>query len=74
MINDPHRALWCVIKGDSTAFQVTAPGKASIDELKNLVWEKRKNGVLREIHATDLVLLNVSSEWLADRAQLTSYL
>ena len=74
MINDTHRDLWCFIKGDPNAFEVTAPVDASIARLKKLVWEQRKNGVLREIDAADLVLLKVSSECLADRSQLTSYL
>lgn len=29
MANDTHCVLCCFIKGDSTVFQVTAPGKAS---------------------------------------------
>jgi hypothetical protein len=73
MANDTHRELWCLIKGDSTAFRVTPLGKASIDELKDLVWEKRKNSALRNVDATDLVLWKVSNEGLACSSQLTSY-
>ena len=72
MADDEVRVLWCFIK-DSTAFEVIAPVNASIGRLKKLVWEERKNGVLRDTDAPDLVLWKVSSEWLANNAQLTSY-
>lgn len=72
MADDEVRVLWCFIKGDSTAFEVTAPVRASIGRLKKLVWEERKHGVLRETDATDLVLWKVSSECPADSTQLTS--
>lgn len=74
MADDSRRELWCLIKNNSTAFRVTPLCKASIDELKGLIWEKRKNGVLRDVDATDLVLWKVSSDGLADSSQLTSYL
>lgn len=61
MADDTHRVLWCIIKGDSTPFRIAAPGNATIDEVKGLVWEKRKNG-LRKINAMDIVLSKVSSE------------
>jgi len=32
------------VKGDSKAFSVTAPGKTSITEVKELVWEKGIGG------------------------------
>ena len=76
MANDPSHVLYCLIKDDSNPFKVTAPVDASIIDLKNLVWEERKHGVLRDIDAdaVDLVLWKVSSEGLADSSQLTSYL
>src|ERR1700732_1033628 len=74
MANDPHRVLWCLIKGDSNPFEVTAPVDASISKLKKLVWEERKNGAFLGVDATDLLLWKVSSERLADSSQLTSYL
>ena len=46
MTNDTHRDLWCFIKGDPNAFEVTAPVNASIARLKKLVWEERQNGAL----------------------------
>jgi hypothetical protein len=53
------RALWCLIEGDSTLFEVTAPVTASIHRLKQLIHEERKNGVLRKVDASDLVLWKV---------------
>jgi hypothetical protein len=73
MTNDTHRDLWCFIKGDPNAFEVTVPVDVSIGRLKKLVWEQRKNGALRENDAADLALLKVSSECSADRSRLTSY-
>ena len=76
MANDTHRELWCFIKAksDSKPFRVTPLREASIDELKDEVWKKRRNGALRGADATDLVLWKVSSGGLADSSQLTSYL
>lgn len=65
--------LWCFTKGDSTAFPVSALGKTSIGEVKDLVWEKGRNGVLSGTDAKDLVLWKASAEWLAESSQLTSY-
>jgi hypothetical protein len=45
MANDPY-VLWCLIKGSSNPFDVTAPVATSFSRLKDLVWEKHKNGVL----------------------------
>ena len=73
MANDPY-VLWCLIKGSSNPFDVTAPVATSFSRLKDLVWEKRKNGVLRGTDAADLVLWKVSNERLACSSQLTSYL
>ena len=70
MANYTNRVLWCFIKGDSTAFRVAAPGKASIDEVKNLVWEKEKNGVLCGTDAKNLVLWKASTEQLTYSSQL----
>lgn len=73
MANDPCRVFWCLIKGDSKAFEVTVPVNASVNRLKTLVLEQRKNGVLQGIDAAVLVLWKVSTERLADSSQLTLY-
>ena len=76
MANDTHRELWCFIKAksDSKPFRVTPLREASIDELKDEVWKKRRNGALQGVDATDLALWKVSSGGLANSSQLTSYL
>ncbi|KIM73639.1 hypothetical protein PILCRDRAFT_15072 [Piloderma croceum F 1598] len=55
MANDTHRVFWCFIKNGYNPFEVTAPVNASIS-LKDLVWEKGKNGILNGTDAKDLVL------------------
>src|SRR5258705_43192 len=72
MANDLHRVLWCLIQDDSNPFEVTAPVDASIGRLKELIWEKRKNGVLRGSDAADLALWKVRTKRLADSSLLTS--
>jgi Crinkler effector protein N-terminal domain len=74
MANNPHPVLWCLIKDNSNLFKVTAPVDIDIDQLKELVWEKGKNGVLSGTDEKYLALYKVSSEWLADSTQLTPYL
>jgi hypothetical protein len=62
MSND-QRLLWCLIDTDidieSMPFEVTAPINASVNRLKELVWEKGKNGVLGNVDAKNLVLYKV---------------
>jgi len=74
MAKDTYRVFWFFIKGDSRAFEMTVPDNISISRLKDMVWEKHKNGVLRRVDAADLMVLKVSTERLADSSQLTSYL
>ena len=52
-------ALWCLIQGDSTPFEVTAPVNATINRLKELVWEKRKRGAFKNVDASDIILWKV---------------
>ena len=74
MANNPHRLIWCFIKGDSNLFEIGVPINASVCQLKELIWDKGKNDAFRETDAKDLVLWNaVSSEWPTDSSQLTSY-
>ena len=68
MVDDTHPVLWCFIKGDSKAFEVTPPGKASIDRVKKFVWDRGENGVLSKTDAKDLVLWKVCTERLVDRS------
>jgi hypothetical protein len=54
-----HRTLWCLIESNPSPFEVTAPANASVDHLKRLVQKERKNGALRNVDASDLVLWKV---------------
>ena len=74
MANDTHRVLWCLIKSSSNPFEVTVPVETSFSRLKDLVWEKGKNGTFRGTDAMDLALWKVSNEGLAGSSQLISYL
>jgi len=62
MSND-QRLLWCLIDTDidieSIPFELTVPINASVSRLKELVWEKGKNGVLGNVDAKNLVLYKV---------------
>jgi Crinkler effector protein N-terminal domain len=52
------RELWCIIDGESQPFTVIAPIHSDIHELKELIYDKIKNG-LRDINAQDLDLWKV---------------
>jgi Crinkler effector protein N-terminal domain len=49
------RVLWCIIGGDTQPFKVTAPINNDIFQLKELIYEKKKN-TCRDINAENLVL------------------
>jgi hypothetical protein len=53
--------LFCLIEGDSSPFFVTITGRSPIADLKALVHQQAKNGVLRNVDAKDLILLKASS-------------
>lgn len=65
MANGTDRLLWCFIKGDNNALEVTVPINASVSRLTDMIWEKRKNG-LRGVDAADLVLWKANTKQLAD--------
>jgi hypothetical protein len=53
-----HRTLWCFVEHNSAPFEVTTPVNVSINRLKELIHEKRKN-TLSNIDACNLVLWKV---------------
>ena len=59
MADDAPRALTCLIEGDSSLFPVSVTGDENIMVLKDLIREKRKNGVLSNVDAADLTLWKV---------------
>jgi hypothetical protein len=54
-----HRALVCLIAGESEVFKVKSTGNIDIMELKDLIRERGKNGVLSSVGAKDLTLWKV---------------
>jgi hypothetical protein len=53
------RTLWCLVEGDSSAFKVKPTLNADVDDLKALVYEEGKHGILRDVDAKDLGLWKV---------------
>ena len=56
MADDEVRVLWCLIQGNSTVFKVTASVDVDVSDLKKLVQEEHKNGMLSTTDAADLEL------------------
>jgi hypothetical protein len=56
MTDDAPRALRCLIEGESSLFMVKPTGSMDILELKYLIQEQGKNGVLSSVDATELVI------------------
>ena len=52
--------LWCIIRGESIPFDVTVPANASINQLKEKIYQKNKH-TFSDIDAKNLVLWKVSS-------------
>ena len=59
MADNTPRRLICVIAGESALFRVQPTGSMDIIDLKNLVKEEGKNGVLHNVDAKDLTLWKV---------------
>ena len=51
--------LWCLIDGDPTPFDVSCPLDNNVHQMKKLLLEEGKHGVLRNVDAKDLVLWKV---------------
>ena len=51
-----HITLTCLIEGESSPFIVKPKGDINIMELKNLIHEEGKKGVLGSVDAKDLLL------------------
>ena len=59
MANDNH-LLFCLIEGDTNPFEITVSTDRTISHLRDVIWEKRKTGALRDVDPVDLVLWMVS--------------
>jgi hypothetical protein len=55
-MSDKTYRIWCLVGGDTTLFPVIALPTISIGELKDLIKEKGKDGVLNSVDAKDLTL------------------
>ena len=66
MADDAPRALNCLIEGDSSPFKVKPTGSNDIIDLKKLIWEECKNGVLSSVDASDLTLWKVRMTMASD--------
>jgi hypothetical protein len=56
--------LWCFIKGDSVAINVTVPADAKGWQLRESIWQKRKGKFERDhIDAADLEFFKVGTFW-----------
>ena len=52
-------SLWCLVDGDSRPFKVTALDDADVTDLKKLIKEEGKKGILCDVDAKDLDLWKV---------------
>ena len=51
--------LSCLVKGDSSVFDVKVSALMKVSALKELIHEKKDKGILRDVNASDLVLWKV---------------
>ena len=71
MADDAPRALQCLIEGESLLFKVTATGSLDMMDLKRLIKEERKNGMLKNVDAADLMLWKVRMTSAVIRSDIT---
>ena len=66
MADDAVRSLLCIVEGDTELFKVKPTGSTDVLDLKDLIKEKGKNGMLGSVHAKDLVLWKVRMSMTSD--------
>ena len=59
MTNDDKYKLTCLIEGDKNAIPVVISRDEDIDQLAEVIYEKRKKGLFRDIDPADLTLVKV---------------
>jgi hypothetical protein len=59
MNSDDKYTLNCLVEGDKNVFLIRISRDAYIDRLTELIYEKRKKGLFRDIDPADLTLLKV---------------
>jgi hypothetical protein len=70
-MTDATYRIWCLVEGENTLFPVIASPALSIGELKDLIKEKGKNGVLNSTDAKDLNLWKVRMTLVVIRSDIT---
>jgi hypothetical protein len=65
-MSDETYLIWCLVEGDGTLFPVVDSLRKTVIELKELIKEKCKNGVLKNVDATDLTLWKVRMTMASD--------
>ena len=58
MTSDKYR-LNCLVEGDKNVFPILISRDAYIDHLTDIIYEKRRKGLFRDIDPADLTLLKV---------------
>jgi len=64
--------IWCLVEGDNILFPVIALPTTSVSMVKDLIHEKRKNGVLKSVDAADLTLWRVRMTIASDSTTTTN--
>jgi hypothetical protein len=59
MTSDDKYILNCLVEGDKNVFLVLISRDAYVDQLTDLIYEKRKKCLFRDIDPADLTLLKV---------------
>jgi hypothetical protein len=59
MTSDDKYKLNCLVEGDKNVFLILISPDAYIDQLTELIYEKRKRRLFRDIDPADLTLLKV---------------
>ena len=57
-MSDTYR-IWCFVEGDNSASYIASSSTMLMAELKKLIKEEGKNGVLGSVDAKDLILWKV---------------
>ena len=66
MADDSLRALLCLVEGEPFVFRVKPAGNTDIIDLRGLIKEERKNGVLSNVDAAVLTLWKVGTTVASD--------
>jgi Crinkler effector protein N-terminal domain len=61
MTDDARRTLYCLVEDEHVVFKVTVlVNNHCLEDLKNLVQQKKKDGALRSVNTSDIILFKVT--------------